>query len=164
MQKNGFPKGISRAIVILEIVTFSIVTLVSLIALFYFAEELGWYPYVPWLLTPVVILVNYLPFCLVLGFAQLVNDVHAMRNKDCPNKEATSNSAKDKQQLASSNKAKSNANNSNKNNKTDASIYENNKEQFKYIDKACPKCGETVSFKESEMELICPWCNASISR
>ena len=120
------------------------------------------------LIAPIVVLlglaISWLSVMQLYAFGQVVEDVHAMRNEECPCTEVGTNGTKDKQRLTSADKTKSNPNNSNKNNKIDSCNYDGNSEQFNYIDKACPKCGETVSFKESETELICPWCNASISR
>ena len=120
------------------------------------------------LIAPIVVLlglaISWLSVMQLYAFGQVVEDVHAMRNEEYPCIEVGTNGTKDKQQLTSSDRAKNNANNSSKNNKIDKDNYESNNEQFKYIDKACPECGETVSFKENEMELVCPWCNANISR
>ena len=113
-------------------------------------------------------IVAYVGSWILYAFGELVEDVHAIRDKEGTTKEVNAKrkaekkikrEAELKEQQEAAARAKREA-------KERAKRQEENKSQNNelsdddFIDIACPKCGEMLSFLKNETKGICPECGA----
>ena len=127
--------------------------------------ELCWIPLVGAIVGPVLVWVES---WVLYAFGEFVEDIHAIRDKEGTTKEVNAKrkaeekikrEAELKEQQEAAERAKREA-------KERAKWQEENKSQNNelsdddFIDIACPKCGEMLSFLKNETKGICPECGA----
>ena len=143
---GGKIKALAMGICIIEAVALVITGFVLM-------EEIGGTAILIVLLGPVV---AWLSSLVLYAFGELVEDVHALRNKEGTTEEAKAKrNAEEKAKRKAEEKARLQA--------AQAAWMENAEgaedEQEEYVDVFCPKCGEQLSFTKDKTVGTCPMCD-----
>ena len=110
-------------------------------------------------------LVAWVSSWILYAFGEMVEDIHAMRNKITPAsvQDAIDEANRQKANDAAIKKAKQQQRKSDEKAKQEKAQLDE-EEQFieeSYIDIACPSCGEQLSFLKDETNGFCPECGAN---